>query len=82
LLTCSVADSTTYGDVLAVSQDVTNDHTAVAAIAGRLAMPPTPIIAVVPAIIAGADMYTTSSDINVYALRICQSDRTSEKRDS
>lgn len=65
-----IADSTTYGNVLAVAQDVTNDHTAIAAKAGSLAMTPAPITVVV-AIISGADVYTTSSDINVDALRTC-----------
>jgi len=65
---CSVADSATFGDPLAVTPDVANDHSAIAAKAGRLAMPPAPI-AVVTVIVSGVDVHTASSDINIYALR-------------
>jgi len=47
---------------------VANDHSAIAAKAGRLAMPPAPI-AVVTVIVSGVDVHTASSDINIYALR-------------
>jgi hypothetical protein len=60
-----IADAPTYRDTLTVAPHMADDHAALAAVAIRLAVTPTPRVPIIAAIV-GADVNPAGTDADVY----------------